>query len=55
MLLQGCDKDNFKELKEELSPYEVNDLLSLKRYHSVNLLRCGTGWAKFITKMPKPI
>ena len=55
MLLHGCDKDNFKELKEELSPFELEDLLNLKRYHSLNLIKYEKGWAKFITKMPSPI
>lgn len=55
MLLSGCDKDNFKELKEELAPYELEDLLNLKRYHSLNLIKYEGGWSKFITKMPVPI
>ncbi len=55
MLISGCDKDNYKELKDELYPYEVEDLLNLKRYHSLNLIKYEKGWAKFITKLPKPI
>lgn len=55
MLISGCDKDNFKELKEELAPYELDDLLHLKRYESLNLIKYENGWAKFISKMPKPI
>jgi len=55
MLLQGCDKDNFKELKEELSPYELEDLLNLKRYESLNLIKYENGWSKFISKLPPPI
>lgn len=55
MLISGCDKDNFKELKEELDPYELEDLLNLKRYHSLNLIKYEGGWSKFITKLPPPI
>lgn len=55
MLLQGCDIDNYNELKVELEPYTVQDLLNLKRYHSLNLLRYEGGYAKFITKLPPPI
>lgn len=55
MLISGCDKDNFKELKEELNPYVLEDLLHLKRYHSLNLIKYEGGWAKFITALPKPI
>jgi hypothetical protein len=39
MLISGCDKDNFKELKEELYPYELEDSLNHKRYHSLNLIK----------------
>lgn len=55
MLISGCDKDNYKELKDELYPYTLEDLLNLKRYHSLNLIRYEKGWAKFITKLPPPI
>lgn len=53
MLLAGCGKDNFKELKEELVPYELEDLLALKRYTSLNLIKTKDGYARFITKLPK--
>ena len=55
MLIAGCDKDNYKELKDELYPYEVEDVISLERYNSLNLLRYEKGYAKFITQLPKPI
>lgn len=55
MLISGCDKDNFKELKEELSPYELEDLLNLKRYESLNLIKYECGWAKFISQLPPQI
>ena len=52
MLISGCNKDNYNELKEELQPYEFDDLLHLKRYHSLNLIKYENGYAKFITKLP---
>lgn len=55
MLLSSCDKDNYNELKEELDPFELDDLLSLKRFHSLNLIRYENGWCKCVTKLPKPI
>ncbi|WP_315080016.1 hypothetical protein [uncultured Clostridium sp.] len=55
MLLQGADKKNFDELKEELFPYELEDLLKLEQFNSLNLIRYKNGYAKFITKLPKPI
>lgn len=55
MLVAGCDKTNFKELEEELEPYTLDDLLHLKRYHSLNLIKTSNGYARFITKLPEPI
>lgn len=55
MLIAGCDKDNFKEFKSELYPYIEEDLLNLKRFHSLNLIKNNTGYGKFITLMPPHI
>ncbi|EHQ92110.1 hypothetical protein [Desulfosporosinus youngiae] len=55
MLISGCDKKNYDELKSELYPYTEEDLLSLKRFHSLNLMKCNEGYAKFITSLPAPI
>jgi hypothetical protein len=55
MLISGCDKQNYNELKDELYPYQLEDLLNLPRYHSMNLIKSKGGYAKFITKLPKPI
>lgn len=55
MLIAGCDKKNFEELKSELYPFTEEDLLSLQRYHSLNLIKCNNGYGKFITRLPKPL
>ncbi|NFN06082.1 hypothetical protein FDB50_15365 [Clostridium botulinum] len=55
MLIAGCNKDNYLELKEELNPYELEDLLNLKRYSSLNLIKCNNGYAKFISQLPGKI
>ncbi|MEK3969422.1 hypothetical protein [Paenibacillus sp. FSL H7-0323] len=55
MLISGCDKKNFNELKDELSPFELEDLLRLPRFRSLNLLKNKNGYARFITTLPKPI
>ena len=55
MLISGCDKKNYDELKSELYPYSEEDLLSLKRFHSLNLMKCNEGYAKFIISLPAPI
>ncbi|MFT9496833.1 hypothetical protein [Anaerosolibacter sp.] len=55
MLVAGCDKDNFNELKNELYPYQVEDLLNLKRFQSLNLIKYEKGFARFITNLPTDI
>jgi len=55
MLIAGCDKQNYSELKSELYPYEEEDLLKLKRFYSLNLIKCNDGYATFITHLPAPI
>src|SRR5690606_5074301 len=55
MLISGVDKKNFDEFKEELYPYELEDLIKLPRYHSLNIIKYSEGYAKFITKLPKPL
>lgn len=55
LLIAGCDKKNFKELESELYPFTERDLLDLKRYHSINLVKTREGYARFITKLPKPV
>ena len=52
MLLQGCDKKVFDELEAEMKPFELDDLLHLKQYHSLNLIRTKEGYQKFITHLP---
>jgi hypothetical protein len=55
MLLSGCDKENFNELKDELRPFELESLLNLPQHHSLNLIKNKTGHARFITKLPSPV
>ncbi|MFC4103583.1 type IV secretory system conjugative DNA transfer family protein [Paenibacillus xanthanilyticus] len=55
MLISGCDKKNYDELKSELSPYTEEDLLRLPRFHSLNLVKSAGGYARFITKLPAPV
>lgn len=49
------DEMNYTELKEELKPYELEDLLNLKEFESLNLIKTKDGYARFITKLPPPI
>jgi len=53
MLLAGSDKVNYKLLSEELKPYEVEDLLNLERFHSLNLVPDSKGILRpFVTNLP---
>lgn len=54
LMLQGTDKKNFKALEDELKPYEIDDLLNLKQFHSLNLIKCKEGYSSFITHLPPP-
>jgi hypothetical protein len=52
MLIAGCDKDNHKELKDELYPFTAEDLANMKPYHSMNYIKSRDGYARFITELP---
>jgi hypothetical protein len=52
MLISGCDKDNYNELKSELYPFTERDLSKLPRYYSMNYVKSTEGYARFITKLP---
>lgn len=55
MLLAGIEKDNLKALEEELQPFTVAEGLSLKPFHSLNLINYGNQYARFVSKLPRPI
>lgn len=55
MLLAGTEKDNLFSLQQEISPFTVEEGLKLKRFHSLNIISYGNQYAKFISKLPKPI
>lgn len=55
MLISGCEKSNFYELKEELKPFELEDMISMPRFHSMNLIKTSDGYSCFITKLPGKI
>lgn len=56
MILQGSNIANFNCLKSEFSNlgFSVEDLLNLKRYHSLNLLSYENGYWAGVTKLPAP-
>jgi len=57
MLLDGCEKENFSLLKEEIgSNFELNELIKMPVFHSLNIVR---GREKtittFISKLPEEL
>jgi hypothetical protein len=52
MLISGCDKKNYEELKSELYPFTEDDLKNLKAHYSMNYLKTTDGNSCFITKLP---
>lgn len=52
MMISGCDETNYNELKDRFGPYELEDLLSLKRFHSLNMIKYENGTSVFITELP---
>jgi hypothetical protein len=55
MLISGCDKDNYTELRDELQPFTVEDLLRLPEHHAMNLIKNNGGYGRFITHLPPPV
>ena len=54
MLISGVDKKAFEALEEEFNVhgYCLDDLLNLKRYRSLNLIKSKGGYEAFITHLP---
>ena len=57
MLISGVDENAFSSFRADFEKegYEVEDLLNLERYHSLNLIKTKNGRSAFITKLPKEI
>ncbi|QEK12556.1 hypothetical protein FQB35_09590 [Crassaminicella thermophila] len=55
MLIQGIEKENLQMLSEEIKPFTIEEGLSMKPFHSLNIINYGNQYAKFITALPKPL
>ena len=56
MLISGCEKSNYQELREELeNNFDLEDMLNMKRFYSMNLIKTSDGYSSFITKLPGKI
>lgn len=54
MLISGVDENAFSSFRSDFQKegYEVEDLLNLERYHSLNLVATSKGKKAFITHLP---
>jgi hypothetical protein len=41
--VKNNDKENFRELQDELKPFTLEDLMNIKRFHSLNLIKTKDG------------
>ena len=57
VIIQGSHVSNFDSLKKEFENqnYSVEDLINLKRFHSLNLISYQEGYWAGVTKLPPPI
>ena len=53
VLIAGTEKENLELLKEEISPFTIEEGLKLKPHTSINVINYGSQYAKFITSLPK--
>jgi len=52
MLLAGIEKENLQMLSEEIKPFEIDEILNMKPWHSLNVINYGNQYAKFTTHLP---
>lgn len=55
LFLAGTEKENLKMLEDEIKPFTIDDGLTLKPYHSLNVINYGNQYTKFISRLPKPL
>ena len=57
ILPQGSNKDNFMKMKEEFAHngFDIDNLLNLDKWNSLNAIQTDKGFTSFISKFPKPV
>ena len=53
-LLQGCTEIQFKDFKQYLKNYNIDDIYNLKPYTALHLIKTNNGINEIITTLPKP-
>jgi hypothetical protein len=54
-MLFKSSPQNYKLLENELHPYETEELMSIKPFHSINVINYNRDYSVFMTESPKPI
>ena len=52
MVLAGAEKESFNLLKEELAPFEVDELMEMEPFTSMNRISIKNEYVTFISKLP---
>ena len=57
ILPQGSNKDNFMKMKEEFTHngFDIDNLLNLDKWNSLNAIQTDKGFTSFISKFPGPV
>ena len=57
ILPQGSNKDNFLKMKEEFTHngFDIDNLLNLKKFNSLNAIQTDKGFTSFISQFPPPV
>ena len=52
MIFSSAEKNTYNLLKENLMPFEYDDILKLKAHHALILQRGQEGYSKYIGRLP---
>ena len=53
VLIAGTEKENLESLREEITPFTIEERMKLKPHTSINVVNFGNQYAKFIASLPK--
>ena len=53
VLIAGTEKENLESLREEITPFTIEEGMKLKPHTSINVVNFGNQYAKFIASLPK--
>ena len=53
VLIAGTEKENLESLREEITPFTIEEGMKLKPHTSINVVNFGNQYAKFIASLPE--